>query len=168
MRSLFDLPISFWGYALLTAAHVLNRTLSKVVDKTPYELWTGKVPKLSFLRIWGCQVYVKHLQPNKLEPRSDKVFFMGYPKETKGSYFYNPSEHKVFVARECVFLEREFLSQKPSGGNIFLKKFKMISPKSLLQWERLFLQWELKFWYLLYLLRWWMSQFVGLVGRVNL
>ena len=84
-------------------AHVLNRTPSKAVDKTPYDLWTGKVPKLSFLRIWGCQAYVKRLQPNKLEPKSDKVFFVGYPKETKGYYFYNPSEHKVYVACKGVF-----------------------------------------------------------------
>lgn len=122
MMSLVDLPISFWGYALLTAAHILNCTPSKTVDKTPYEIWTGKVPKLSFLRVWGYQVYVKRLQPDKLEPRSDKVFFVGYPKETKGYYFYNPSEQKVFVAREGVFLERECLSQKSSGRNIHLEE----------------------------------------------
>ena len=56
---------------------------SKAVDKTPYKLWIGKVPKFSFLRIWGCQVYVKCLQQNKLKPKSDKVFFVDYPKETK-------------------------------------------------------------------------------------
>ena len=59
MMSLVDLAISFWGYALLTAAHGLNHTPSKAVNKTLYELWTGKVPQLSFLRIWGCQAYVK-------------------------------------------------------------------------------------------------------------
>jgi transposase InsO family protein len=30
MMSLIDLPISFWGYALLTTAHVLNRTRPKL------------------------------------------------------------------------------------------------------------------------------------------
>ena len=33
---------------------------------------------------------------------------MGYPKETKGYYFYNAYENKVFVARNGVFLERIF------------------------------------------------------------
>ncbi|KAK8572033.1 hypothetical protein V6N12_028096 [Hibiscus sabdariffa] len=39
-----DLPISFWGRALETAAFTLNRVPSKSVQKTPYEIWTGKRP----------------------------------------------------------------------------------------------------------------------------
>ena len=38
MMSQSDLPISFWGYALKTAAFILNRVLSKAVEKTPYEI----------------------------------------------------------------------------------------------------------------------------------
>ena len=53
MMSQSDLPLSFWGYALETAAFTLNRVPSKSVDKTPYEIWTGKTPNLSFLKIWG-------------------------------------------------------------------------------------------------------------------
>ena len=66
--SLTDLPTSFWSYALETAAFTLNRAPSKSVEATPYELWFGKKPKLSFLKVWGCDAYVKRLQPDKLEP----------------------------------------------------------------------------------------------------
>ena len=59
MMSRTNLPISFWGYALETAAFLLNRIPSKVVEKTPYELWIGKRPSLPFLKIWGCEAYVK-------------------------------------------------------------------------------------------------------------
>ena len=48
MMSLTDLPLSFWGYALETAAFTLNRAPSKSVETTPYELWLAKKPKLSF------------------------------------------------------------------------------------------------------------------------
>ena len=41
-------------------------------------------------------------------------------KETKGCYFYNPTENKVFVTRSGVFLEREILSRKNSGSKIQL------------------------------------------------
>ena len=51
MMSLTDLPLSFWGYALETAAFTLNRAPSKSVETTPYELWFGKKPKLSFLKV---------------------------------------------------------------------------------------------------------------------
>ena len=44
-------------------------------------------------------VYVERLQSDKLGPKSDKCVFVRYPKETKGYYFYNPTENKVFVAR---------------------------------------------------------------------
>ena len=47
MMSLTDLPLSFWGYALETAAFMLSRAPSKSVETTPYELWFGKKPKLS-------------------------------------------------------------------------------------------------------------------------
>ena len=89
MMSQSDLPLSFWGYALKIVAFNLNRVPSKSVVKTPYEMWTGKCPSLSFLKIWGCEVYVKRLISDKLTPKLDKCFFMGYPKETLGYYVYN-------------------------------------------------------------------------------
>ena len=51
MMSLTNLPLSFWGYALEIAAFTLNRAPSKSVETTPYELWFGKKPKLSFLKV---------------------------------------------------------------------------------------------------------------------
>ena len=51
MMSHASLPLSFWGYALETAAHTLNRVPTKAVDKTPYKVWCGKKPSLSYLRI---------------------------------------------------------------------------------------------------------------------
>ena len=122
MMSQSDLPLSFWGYALETAAFTLNRVPSKSVEKTPYEMWTGQRPSLSFLKIWGCEAYVKRLQSDKLSPKSDKCFFIGYPKETKGYYFYNQGEGKVFVARHGVFLEKEFLSRRDSGSTVQLEE----------------------------------------------
>ena len=98
MMSLTDLPLSFWGYALETDAFTLNRAPSKSVESTPYELWFGKKPKLSFLKVWACDAYVKKLRPDKLEPKSEKCVFIGYPKETVGYTFYHRSEGKTFFA----------------------------------------------------------------------
>jgi transposase InsO family protein len=89
MMSQSDLPLSFWGYALETAPFTLNRVPSKSVVKTPYEIWTGKTPSLSFLKIWGCEAFVKRLQLDKVTPKSDKCILVGYPKETLGFYFYD-------------------------------------------------------------------------------
>ncbi|KAK8708165.1 hypothetical protein V6N13_059210 [Hibiscus sabdariffa] len=121
MMSHTDLPTSFWGYALETAAFTLNRVPSKSVQKTPHEMWTGRHPNMSFMKIWGCKAYVKHQMSTKLEPKSEKCTFVGYPKETKGYYFYN--ENKVFVARTGVFLEKEFLTTVVRVEILNLKKF---------------------------------------------
>ncbi|KAK8670697.1 hypothetical protein V6N13_037315 [Hibiscus sabdariffa] len=122
MMSHSDLPISFWGHALETTAFTLNRVPSKSVQKTPHEMWTGKRPSMSFMKIWGCKAYVKHQMSTKLEPKSHKCTFVGYPKETKGYYFYNHKENKVFVARTGVFLEKDFLSSKEDRRNIELEE----------------------------------------------
>src|SRR5215204_2163487 len=129
MMSLTDLPLSFWGYALETAAFTLYRAPSKSVETTPYELWFGKKPKLSFLKVWGCDAYVKNLQPDKLEPKSEKCVFKGYPKETVGYTFYHRSEGKIFVAKNGSFLEKEFLSKEVSGRKVELDEVIVPSPE---------------------------------------
>nr|GEV37228.1 reverse transcriptase domain-containing protein [Tanacetum cinerariifolium] len=72
MMNLTTLPLSFWDYALESAKHILNMVLTKKVDKTPYELWYGKVPNLSYLKVWGCEALVKRDAPDKLQQRSVK------------------------------------------------------------------------------------------------
>ncbi|GJU71771.1 retrotransposon protein, putative, ty1-copia subclass [Tanacetum coccineum] len=51
MMNLTTLPLSFWDYALESATCILNMIPTKKVDKTPYELWYGKVPTLSYLKV---------------------------------------------------------------------------------------------------------------------
>ncbi|GKC09422.1 retrotransposon protein, putative, ty1-copia subclass [Tanacetum coccineum] len=98
MMNLTTLPLSFWDYALESATRILNMVPTKKVDKTPYELWYGKVPNLSYLKVWGCEALVKRDTPDKLQQRSVKCIFIGYPKETMGYYFYFPPENKIVVA----------------------------------------------------------------------
>ncbi|MCR4790616.1 MAG: DDE-type integrase/transposase/recombinase, partial [Treponemataceae bacterium] len=120
MMCFTNLPISFWGHALETAALVLNRVPSKSVSRTPYEIWKGKKPNLKYLKIWGCHAYVKRNFGHKLSARSDKCIFVGYPKDSLGYIFYNPTEQKVFVARHATFLEKEFFLEKGKDRKIEL------------------------------------------------
>jgi hypothetical protein len=83
MMSQTDLLLFFWGYALETSMFTLNRVPTKSVEKTSYEIWTGKHPGLSFLKVWRCEAYVKCSMSDKLIPKSEKCFFAGYPRETK-------------------------------------------------------------------------------------
>nr|GEW92498.1 hypothetical protein [Tanacetum cinerariifolium] len=59
MMSQTTLLKCFWDYALESAACILNMVPTKNVDNTPYEVWHGQVPKLSYLKVWGCVALVK-------------------------------------------------------------------------------------------------------------
>ncbi|WCJ31679.1 Retrovirus-related Pol polyprotein from transposon TNT 1-94 [Euphorbia peplus] len=127
MMGFATLPKSFWGYALETALFILNRVPTKSATSTPYELFIGGKPKLSFMKVWGCLAYVKHIVSDKLDPKSDKCFFIGYPKETKGYYFYHPDDRKVIVSRHAGFLEKEFLEKKDTNSVIELEEVRTSS-----------------------------------------
>ncbi|GKB61470.1 retrotransposon protein, putative, ty1-copia subclass [Tanacetum coccineum] len=90
MMSRATLPISFWGYALETTTHILNLVPTKKVSKTPFEMWKGKCPFLGHIKIWGCEVYDRREAEDKLEARSEKCLFIGYPEESFGYLFYKP------------------------------------------------------------------------------
>ena len=128
MMFLIDLPLSFWCYALEMTAFTLNRAPSKSVETMPYELWFGKKPKLSFLKVWDCDAYVKKFQPDKLEPKSEKCIFIEYPKVTIGYTFYHRSEGKIFVDKNGSFLEKEFLSKEVSGRKVELDEVTVPTP----------------------------------------
>jgi hypothetical protein len=131
MMNRIVLPLSFWGYALETTAFTLHRAPTKFVERTPYEIWTAKCPGLSFLKVWGCEAYVKCLMLDKLTPKSDKYLFVGYTRETKGYYFYNKAEIKVFVARNDVFFEKEFLYKGVSASKVQLEEIEETSENVL-------------------------------------
>ena len=71
---------------------------------------------------------MKKLQPRKLEPKSGKCVFIGYPKETIGYTFYHRSEGKIFGAKNGSFLEKEFLSKEVSGRKVELDEVTVPSP----------------------------------------
>ncbi|KAK0588475.1 hypothetical protein LWI29_001474 [Acer saccharum] len=78
------LSLNFWGEAAATVAYLINRSPSTAIAlKTPEEIWTGRPPSLKHLRVFGCAAYA-HQSEGKLEPRSLKGVFLGYPLGVKG------------------------------------------------------------------------------------
>ena len=134
MMSLTDLPLSFWGYALETTAFTLNRLSSESIEMTPYELWFCKKPKLSFLKVWGCDTYVKRLQPDKVEPKLDKCVFIGYPKETIGYTYLMKHKSETFEKF------KEFLMTHKYRGSQPFSISKSVEPNEELKVEQIFPQ----------------------------
>ncbi|GKA14196.1 putative ribonuclease H-like domain-containing protein [Tanacetum coccineum] len=75
------LPNTFWAEAVSTACYVLNRALvTKPQNKTPYELITGKIPIISYIRPFGCHVTILN---TIFEGKSDEGFLVGYSLNSK-------------------------------------------------------------------------------------
>ena len=111
-----------WGFALQTAAYILNHVPSKSVSTTPYEIWHGKAPSLKHVKIWGCLAYIKKLKTNKLDVRSIQDRFIGYPKDNLRYYFYFLVKEVIVVSRDAIFFEKEFLQKGGKERKIALEK----------------------------------------------
>ena len=102
-----SLPLKLWGEAINTCVYVLNRSSTKSLQgKMPYEMWSGKKPKLIHLRIFGSIVHVKTPGAlGKLEDRSKEMMFVGYERGTKGYRCFNPTTHKVHLSRDVTSMK---------------------------------------------------------------
>ncbi|KAK4835749.1 hypothetical protein QYF36_014053 [Acer negundo] len=57
-----------------------------------------------------------------MESRSETCIFVGYPKETKGYYFYSPSDLKVFVSTNAKFLKKDYMNDFVPRSRIVLNE----------------------------------------------
>jgi hypothetical protein len=98
----------FWGEAVTTVIHILNRAPTRALDgMTPFEAWYGRKPHVHYFRTFGCVSHVKDTRSGlkKLEDRSCPMIFVGYEHGSKAYRFYNPSTKRVVISRDAVFYE---------------------------------------------------------------
>ncbi|GJZ02340.1 retrovirus-related pol polyprotein from transposon TNT 1-94 [Tanacetum coccineum] len=104
------LPTTFWAKAVSTACYVQNRVLVvKPYNKTPYELFRGFKPALSFMRPFGCHVIILNTLDNlgKFDSKSDEGFFVGYSLSSKAFRVYNTRTRRVEENLHIGFLENK-------------------------------------------------------------
>ena len=68
------------------AVFILNRAPTKALkSETPFEVWYGRKPSVSFLWTFGCISHVRKTKPvlTKLEDRSTLMVLLGYMEGTK-------------------------------------------------------------------------------------
>jgi hypothetical protein len=118
-------PNYLWGDAVLTAAYLINRMPSKVLNfQTPINTFKECLPSTRFstdltLKIFGCTAFVhEHKNVGKLEPRAIKCVFVGYSPTQKGYKCFDPKNKKMFVTMDVTFFENKPFFDDPhlQGG----------------------------------------------------
>lgn len=103
------LPQDFWAEAVSTACYLINRSpCQNSLSVTPEQAWTGKIPNLKHLKIFGCKVMV-HIPKDKrrkLDVKSRECIFLGYCDNTKGYRCYNPEDKMTYISRNVKFFEK--------------------------------------------------------------
>lgn len=97
----------YWGEAVMTAAYLQNRLPSRVVKRTPFELWTGRKSDIGHFRVFGCEAYVHipDVKRSKLDQKAVKLRFVGYSEDHKGYRFLDQTTNRITVSRDARFLE---------------------------------------------------------------
>ena len=119
-----DMSVShhLWGHAVLSAAYLINRTPSLVLDfKTPHDVFGDHVSPISVSKlpskVFGCAAYV-HVyshQRSKLDPCALQCVFNGYSSTQKGYKCYHPPTQKVHVTLDVTFHEEVSYYVYPSS-----------------------------------------------------
>jgi hypothetical protein len=80
MLETLGLSKEWWGEAILTACHVLNKVPTKNKEITPFEEWGKRKLNIYYLRTWGClaKVNVPINKKRKLGLKTIDCVFLGY------------------------------------------------------------------------------------------
>lgn len=76
-------------------------------ESCPDEIWFGRKPNIIKFKVFGCKAYahIPNQKRTKLEMKSTKCIFVGFPENTKAYKLYNTSTKKVIISRDVVFFE---------------------------------------------------------------
>jgi hypothetical protein len=107
----------WWGEAILTAYHVLNKVPTKNKEITPFEDWERRKLNISYLRMWGClaKVNVPINKKRKLGPKIVHCVFLVYAFHNIGYKFLIINSRvldmlvgTIMESRDGTFFEDEF------------------------------------------------------------
>jgi hypothetical protein len=92
----------------MAVVYVHNRLSHSALGlKTSEEIFTGKKPEVSHLKIFGCPVFI-HIpkeKRNKLEPSRKNEIFVGYCEVSKAFRIYIPGHRHIEISKDVTFDE---------------------------------------------------------------
>ena len=106
------LPHNLWGEALLTANFILNRIPFKNSNKSPYELWKGRILSYKTIKVWGCltKVLIPLPKRTKLCPKTIDCVFICFSNASAAYRFlvYKSEVQDIHVNTILESIDAEF------------------------------------------------------------
>ncbi|KAG7199863.1 hypothetical protein KM043_014312 [Ampulex compressa] len=109
-----------WAEAVLMAAYILNRTISKELNgRTAYENWFGRKPEIKHLRVFGCDAYknIPKGQRKKFDPKSKKMILVGYDGDSTNYRLWDAEDHRIHISCNVDFNEAERKTESTVNGS---------------------------------------------------
>jgi len=102
MLSESSIPKYFWADVVSTSCYVMNRVLIRpILKKTPYELFNGRKPNISHLKVFGCSCFVLNNGKEnlgKFDEKADHGIFIGYSLNSHAYRVYK----RLMIVEESV------------------------------------------------------------------
>ena len=88
---------------------MLNRvTIRAILKKTPYELWKGRKPNISYFHAFGYTCYILNNGKDnlrKLDTKSDETIFLRYSSNSKAFRVFNKRMQAIEESLYVIFDE---------------------------------------------------------------
>ena len=111
LRFQASLPLNFWGECALTAAYLINKTPSELLDgKILYVILFQKKPSYDHIKVFDSLCYAKNQFKaiDKFASRSRRCIFVGYSYGKKPWKLYDLETNEFFESRDVIFYEGIF------------------------------------------------------------
>ena len=102
------IPKGLWNFAVETFCFIFNRmpTTTGKGWMSPYEYRNGKPADLSWLKVWGCKMYVNiplDKRAKNFNPRAQVGYLVGFSEFQKNAYkVWIPSTNRVIISRDAI------------------------------------------------------------------
>jgi transposase InsO family protein len=116
-----SLPKYFWAEAVNTACYIVNRVLLRpFVGKTPFELIFGKIPSISYFKVFGCKCFVLNIKDSlgKFDKKSDEGIFLGYSSNKKAYRVFNKRTLCIEESMHVSFDESNIYTSRKDDDDI--------------------------------------------------
>ena len=100
--------------------YLKNKSPTKKLKlQTPFEVFHGYKPEISYLRIFGSRdfAYIPKDDRRKLDAKSIESVFVGYCDDHKAYKLFHPSLHKFIASRDVVFHENTYISNRMNNAD---------------------------------------------------